>query len=336
MENANSNIYEALYEWRRLLSREQSLPAYRILTNSTMQQLAFRLPDTPEDLLATPGIGPRTQEKYGQQILAVIRRNLRPGNIPVRVPETAMPFHASDGGSTPITSPRGGSRRFSSEASADNHSPGPEPAEGPGDSSRQPSGQVSFELFMDGMTLAEIARERHVSERTVALHLSRYVESGDIDIEELTTFEVVDRIASFKAAHPEPVFLRTIYRHFNGTIPYPDIRFALAYLTYTGYIPEPSPLAVPEPAKRSGPPAAPEPAEGPGPDPTHQQTGPSPDYNPDIRRTGLPPSTDPDIRRTSSSSGQDSAATPARPRYGTSEWLKDLPTEFLAQEDSAE
>lgn len=237
MENANSNLYEALRDWRLVRSREESIPAYRILTNNTMQAIAFSIPGTPEELLAIPGIGPKTQEKYGQEILSVLRRNLMPYNFPVFIPNL---------------NPKGSAAIPTKTAD----SPAPELVEGPG--SRQASCRTSFTMFMDGMTVPEIARERSLSERTIVGHLCSYVESGDIDIEELTTFEVVDRVASFKAEHPEPVFLRTLHRHFNGTIPYPDLRFALAYLTYTGYIPQNS---APEPAEGPGPVAVAEPAK---------------------------------------------------------------------------
>jgi ATP-dependent DNA helicase RecQ len=58
---------------RRELSTKAGVPAYFVFTDATLQALARERPTTPEALLAVPGIGPVTAERYGHALLAALR-----------------------------------------------------------------------------------------------------------------------------------------------------------------------------------------------------------------------------------------------------------------------
>ena len=67
-------LYEELREWRRQKSNELSLPAYTVLQQKALICMANSLPDSMNALLDTPYFGKRTAEKYGEEILAIIKR----------------------------------------------------------------------------------------------------------------------------------------------------------------------------------------------------------------------------------------------------------------------
>ena len=67
-------LYEELKEWRRQKSNELSLPAYTVLQQKALISMANSLPDSMNALLDTPYFGKRTAEKYGEEILAIIKR----------------------------------------------------------------------------------------------------------------------------------------------------------------------------------------------------------------------------------------------------------------------
>jgi superfamily II DNA helicase RecQ len=65
-------LNERLRSWRMDQAREQDVPAYRIFSNKTLDDLCARLPTTDEELLACSGIGPAKLESFGAELLAVI------------------------------------------------------------------------------------------------------------------------------------------------------------------------------------------------------------------------------------------------------------------------
>src|SRR6266849_474397 len=66
-------LAENLREWRRNMAREQKVPAFVVLHDSTLEELCRRRPTTLTGLRQVPGIGERKAEVYGAAILQVLR-----------------------------------------------------------------------------------------------------------------------------------------------------------------------------------------------------------------------------------------------------------------------
>jgi ATP-dependent DNA helicase RecQ len=62
----------ALREWRKELAKSSGVPAYVIIHDTTIAAICDHRPTTFEELLATPGIGERKAEKFGEQILELV------------------------------------------------------------------------------------------------------------------------------------------------------------------------------------------------------------------------------------------------------------------------
>jgi ATP-dependent DNA helicase RecQ len=65
-------LFEALRAWRAEQAKAQGVPAYVILHDRTLHELAARRPASPEELLDVPGIGQAKAERYGPGLLAVV------------------------------------------------------------------------------------------------------------------------------------------------------------------------------------------------------------------------------------------------------------------------
>lgn len=65
----------ALRVWRLIEARRRGVPAFRIFSDRTLKGLATTRPLTSEQLLAVPGVGISTVEKYGREIYRVLREN---------------------------------------------------------------------------------------------------------------------------------------------------------------------------------------------------------------------------------------------------------------------
>ena len=65
----DTRLEEALRAWRLSEARKRGVPAFRIFTDQALRAIAKSKPATAAELLAVPGIGIGTIEKYGQRIL---------------------------------------------------------------------------------------------------------------------------------------------------------------------------------------------------------------------------------------------------------------------------
>jgi DNA helicase-2/ATP-dependent DNA helicase PcrA len=65
-------LVAALKEWRSKEARSAGKPAYVILHDSTIEEIAAREPETIDELMLVPGIGPSKGDRYGDEILAVV------------------------------------------------------------------------------------------------------------------------------------------------------------------------------------------------------------------------------------------------------------------------
>ncbi len=74
--NRDLDILSQLKLWRKELSEKLSLPAYIIMHDKTLIELATKMPINLEELREISGIGPSKLERYGQDILNIINAKI--------------------------------------------------------------------------------------------------------------------------------------------------------------------------------------------------------------------------------------------------------------------
>ena len=62
-----------LRAWRSERAREDGVPAFVVLTNASLDEVCRRLPGDEDELLEIPGLGPARIERYGRDLLRVLR-----------------------------------------------------------------------------------------------------------------------------------------------------------------------------------------------------------------------------------------------------------------------
>lgn len=71
---APAAVEKALRDWRLAEARRREVPAFRIMSDRTLQAIAAQKPGTMLELLEIPGIGARVAEQYGAQIFRILER----------------------------------------------------------------------------------------------------------------------------------------------------------------------------------------------------------------------------------------------------------------------
>lgn len=70
-------VFEKLREWRTKIAREKSVPPYVIAHDKTLVNVVAEKPTSKEQLLAISGFGPVKVEQYGDDIVAIIKGQIK-------------------------------------------------------------------------------------------------------------------------------------------------------------------------------------------------------------------------------------------------------------------
>ncbi len=148
--NYEQALLQQLKDTRRQIANEENVPAYIVLSDATLLELATFLPHNKEEFLKISGFGQVKIEKYGKQFWDVVAAYCRKHNLKSRI-------HLK----TP--------KRIRSER--------PE--------KETDTKQQSFELFKSGHSVSAIAEQRNLSHSTIENHLAFYIQRGELAIEKV-------------------------------------------------------------------------------------------------------------------------------------------------------
>jgi ATP-dependent DNA helicase RecQ len=163
-----SSLFQALRALRLQIAQRQELPPYVIFPDTTLREMAARLPRDREAMLAINGVGQVKFERYGQQFLEIIRQYSKE-------PASSLdlePNYQISAGEKKTSSPRKKNR---------------EP--------KTPTHIISWQEYQSGKTLAEIATTRNLSLSTIENHLLRAAQDGyEVDWNQFVTPEEEEQI----------------------------------------------------------------------------------------------------------------------------------------------
>ena len=72
VHNDEDPLFLSLRAWRRETANEKGVPAYVILHDATLREIAARRPATLAELGEISGLGTKKLEAYGEDVLAVV------------------------------------------------------------------------------------------------------------------------------------------------------------------------------------------------------------------------------------------------------------------------
>ncbi|WP_448702873.1 DNA helicase RecQ [Mucilaginibacter sp. AW1-3] len=156
------DLLNELKNVRRNIAGNENVPAYVILADSTLMEIATYLPQNLDELRLISGFGDIKLARYGREFL-----------------EPVKSYSAQRGLSSKIAAKKPKrERKQNSNRTA----------------KQSTTQQESFSLYQSGKTIAEIAAIRNLAATTIEGHLCSFIERGDIDVTAFISFEKIPAV----------------------------------------------------------------------------------------------------------------------------------------------
>ena len=186
------DLFEKLKDLRNQLAREQNVPSYIIFSDSTLLDLATYLPLAKEDLNKISGFGAFKIEQYGEQFLTLIQDYCIEAKLESKV-----------------------------------YLKQPKRERKPKKESLSETKRLTFQMYKEGLSIAEIMEERKLGRWTIEDHLCFFVSSGELNVNDFVGIakqaEIVKAIEKFGTASLKP-----LKENLGDDITYGDIKMVLA------------------------------------------------------------------------------------------------------------
>ena len=196
----NKELFGVLNAWRKSVADEFDMPVYYVLPQKSLVEIVDKLPRNAKSLSKITGIGVKKVAAYGNDILNIINDYCKTNGI-------------DDDAISPelekLPEPKKAKK--------------PKPSKGD-------SFKKSFEMFKQGMSVADIAKERSLVESTVYSHLTRFIKTGEIQPEELIGKEKFSEIMDFLESHSFSGSVSPLYAEAEGKYSYEELRVGLAFM----------------------------------------------------------------------------------------------------------
>ena len=153
---------------RRDIAINQNVPAYIILSDAALMEMATYLPQTLEELRLISGFGEIKLARYGHEFLTPVKDYCIKHGLSSRIKQKSTRRERK------VERERGNGKLRSSDTKIE-----------------------TFNLYRSGKTISEIATERGLATTTIEGHLSYFVQTGEIDVLE---FVREDKIPAIKDA----------------------------------------------------------------------------------------------------------------------------------------
>jgi ATP-dependent DNA helicase RecQ len=190
-------LFEELKKLRNRIAHEENVPAYLIFSDSSLLDLSTYLPLTKNDLPKMSGFGAYKIERYGEPFLEKIQDYCNEHSLSTRIE---------------LKQPTGRTKKQVA------------PRERASDTKR-----ISYELYRSGKTIKEVAAERSLAITTIETHLSYYITSGELDVNDFVPPDKQELIASATEKYGR-LSLKLLKDNLPEEISYMEIRMTVASL----------------------------------------------------------------------------------------------------------
>jgi GTPase SAR1 family protein len=191
---SNKELFDSLKRWRDKIVEESDSPIYLVANQNALKEIATYLPFTKKELMQLSGFGKSKAEKYGDDILDLVQNYCRRNDVKSNM-------------AAKETNPKRERKEKSSEE-------------------KTPTNILSFNLFKEGKSIAEIAKERNMTMGTIEGHLASFIASKQINIDDLVSVEKQGLIKEAAKIHGKESF-KMLKENLPEHISYGELRMVL-------------------------------------------------------------------------------------------------------------
>lgn len=194
-----ADLLQQLKDTRRYIAEQENVPPYVIVGDNTLLDMATYLPLSFDALRRISGFGDYKVSKYGPAFIQVLHAYAHNNKLETRIQ---------------LKSPKKERKQTEGKPSINN------------------TQRISYELFQQGHTIADIAEQRKLSADTVAGHLTAFIISGEVNATKFVPRERLDTITSVIKQTGQTAAAKPIKDLLPDDYTYGEIRIAQAYYTY--------------------------------------------------------------------------------------------------------
>ncbi|HUR99091.1 MAG TPA: DNA helicase RecQ [Pyrinomonadaceae bacterium] len=189
-------LFDELRGLRTVFATTENVPPYVVFSDATLIEMATYLPHNDWEMRKISGVGDLKMEKYGAVFLRAIKEHCLKNNHVSRMD---------------LKSPKRASRQRTKR-----------------DASGKDTYRISFEMFRDGRSIEDIARERGIQRSTIEGHLAKFVSTGEIQLQELVPLHKVEPIRNAVLKFNDGGALSPIKELLGDDYSYGEIRAVIA------------------------------------------------------------------------------------------------------------
>jgi len=175
-----NDLLNILKNTRRDIALQQNVPAYIILSDAGLVEMATYLPQSLDELRFISGFGDIKLARYGRAFLAPVKTYANERGLGSKMGQKSKKRERRVRAERAASIPRSSDTRL-----------------------------VSLNLYRQGKSIADIATERGLSVWTIESHLSYFVQSGEMDVQAMVAEEKIpaikDAVESYGADRLAPL-----------------------------------------------------------------------------------------------------------------------------------
>jgi ATP-dependent DNA helicase RecQ len=190
-------LYAELKDMRKTIADSSNVPAYIILGDAALIEIAAYLPLTLDDMRKISGFGDVKIQRYGKEFLDVVVAYVGRKNLSTRINQKQQKRERKT--TRPVKE----------------------------DSSYRNTYQVTRDMYQQGISITDIAEQRKMSPVTIASHLAQFIETGELQVEDFVKPATIDIVRILINQHGY-MSLKTIKDNAGEDITYDDIRFVVS------------------------------------------------------------------------------------------------------------
>lgn len=192
-------LFEELRRLRADFARHENVPPYVVFSDVTLVEMSTYLPQNDWEMRKISGVGDLKFNKYGADFLAAIKKYCLANSLTSRIELRSS-----------RREPKKRTKR---------------------DVFGKDTYHTSLDMYREGRSIAEIAKERKLAVSTIENHLTRFIATGEVSLDQFVSLEKVDVIRAAIIKFGDSMALSPIKEYLGEDYSYGEIRAVMSALT---------------------------------------------------------------------------------------------------------